>query len=152
MHELHTEIEINASAEAVWSVLVDFASYGQWNPFIRSISGVARSGSSLIARIQPSGAPGMTFRPRVLAADRPRELRWSGRLIMRGLFDGEHCFAIHALQDGRARFEQSERFTGILVPLFRASLDRDTRRGFEEMNLALKERVERLARAAVDRQ
>ena len=31
---------------------------------------------------------------------------------------------------------QEERFTGLFVPLFKKSLDRDTRRGFEEMNLA----------------
>jgi uncharacterized protein YndB with AHSA1/START domain len=35
MKELHTEIEIDASAERVWDILTDFASYPQWNPFIR---------------------------------------------------------------------------------------------------------------------
>ena len=35
-----------------------------------------------------------------------------------------------------------ERFTGLLVPLFRKSLDTGTRRGFETMNEALKLRVE----------
>lgn len=84
----------------------------------------------------------MTFRPRVLAANPPLELRWIGRLLMPGVFDGEHSFVIHPLQEGRVRFEQSEKFTGILVPIFRGSLDRDTRRGFSEMNLELKRRAE----------
>ena len=142
MHEIHTEIEIDATPDAVWSVLVDFASYPQWNPFIRSIQGAALAGTSLVARIQPSGASGMTFRPTVLMADPPREFRWLGKLLVRGLFDGEHRFAIRELPGGRSRFEQSERFTGLLVALFRGALDRDTKRGFAEMNLALKQRVE----------
>ena len=39
MKELHSEIEIDASAERVWGILTDFASYPEWNPFIRRISG-----------------------------------------------------------------------------------------------------------------
>ena len=37
--EIHTEIEINASADAVYKVLTDFASYGSWNPVITKIEG-----------------------------------------------------------------------------------------------------------------
>ena len=39
-------------------------------------------------------------------------------------------------------FVQREEFRGLLVPLFSRSLDTDTRRGFEAMNQALKERAE----------
>ncbi len=57
----------------------------------------------------------MTFKPKVLAAARNRELRWLGRLIMPGLFDGEHSFRIE--DRGRScRFHQTETFSGILVP------------------------------------
>jgi hypothetical protein len=142
MHELHTEIEIDAMPERVWHILMDFASYPRWNPFIRYIQGSPEVGQSLRVRLQPSGASGMTFRPTVLVAERPRELRWLGRLLMPGIFDGEHRFVIEARSDHTVRFRQSERFTGMLVPLFRRSLDRDTRRGFTEMNAALKLRAE----------
>jgi hypothetical protein len=148
MHELHTDIEVEATAERVWSVLTDFAAFPEWNPFIRWIRGTPERAKSLVVRLQPSGAGGTTFRPTVLVADRPRELRWIGRLFVRGIFDGEHCFRIHPLSEGRVRFEHSERFTGVLVALFRPSLDRDTKRGFQEMNRALKERCERGSRAS----
>lgn len=49
---------------------------------------------------------------------------------------------IRALDDGRVVFEQGERFTGVRVPLFRHGLERDVRRGFAEMNAALKARAE----------
>ena len=68
MKELHSEIEINAPAQHVWEVLTDFASYPQWNPFIRRASGVPRTGERLEVRMEPSGSRGMTLRPKVLDA------------------------------------------------------------------------------------
>jgi len=84
----------------------------------------------------------MTFRPVVVVADAGREFRWLGHLLLPGIFDGEHSFVIRPLAGGKVLFQQSELFRGVLVPLFRGSLDRDTRRGFEEMNQALKVRAE----------
>ncbi len=83
-----------------------------------------------------------TFRPTVLVAEPNRELRWLGRLFMPGLFDGEHSFSIEPLGEGRVRFDQRERFRGVLVPLLSKMLDSDMRSGFEEMNRALKLRAE----------
>lgn len=141
-HHLHTEIEIDASPERVWAVLSDFASYPQWNPFIKSITGVPRQGERLRITIQPGSGKGIRLSPVVLTADAGRELRWLGHLLFRGIFDGEHRFLIEPLGEGKVRFQQSERFSGLLVSLLRGSLDRDTKRGFEEMNQALKARAE----------
>lgn len=142
IHHLHTEIEIDASAERVWAVLCDFSSYPQWNPFIKSVTGAPQQGARLQIVVQPSGGKAMRFKPLVLAAEKGRELRWLGRFLVPGLFDGEHRFLIEPLGEGKVRLEQSERFSGLLVSMLRSSLDRDTKRGFEEMNRALKARVE----------
>jgi hypothetical protein len=142
MKELRSEIEIQASAERVWELLTDFASYPQWNPFIRRASGTARPGERLEVFIQPPGARGMTFRPNVLIAEPNRELRWLGHFLIPGLFDGEHIFTIEPLGTQRVRLVQREIFTGWLVPFFARKLDTHTRRGFEEMNRALKARAE----------
>ena len=142
MKELYSEIEIDASAERVWGVLTDFASYPEWNPFIRSISGEPTTGERLEVRIEPPGGRGMIFRPTVLKAEDNRELRWLGHLLVPGLFDGEHSLALQPLDEKRVRFIQREAFKGLLVPLLSRSLDNNTLRGFEEMNRALKERAE----------
>lgn len=142
IYQLQTEIEIDATREKVWEILTDFAAYPEWNPFIRTIRGMPLQGARLDVRIQPSGAKGMTFRPYVLAADVGQELRWLGRFLFTGIFDGEHRFLIESIPGGRVRFQQSEKFSGVLVSMFKASLDRDTKRGFEEMNRALKARAE----------
>jgi hypothetical protein len=142
MREIRTETLIDAPAERVWLVLTDFAVYPEWNPFIRRARGEAKVGSRLEVEIHPPDSRPMTFRPRVLVADPGRELRWLGNLWVQGLFDGEHAFTIETLDEARVRFVQDERFGGLLVPLLWKTMERATRRGFEEMNRALKQRAE----------
>jgi hypothetical protein len=144
MKELHSEIEIDASAERVWGVLTDFASYPQWNPFIRRISGELEVGDRLEVRLEPPDSRGITMRPTVLSAEPNRLMRWVGHLLVPGIFDGEHSLAIHPLEENRVRFVQHEAFKGVLVRLLARSLDTNTLRGFEEMNGALKVRAEAL--------
>jgi hypothetical protein len=141
MRELRREIDIDAPPSAVWAVLTDTGSYPDWNPFIRRFSGDLREGAKLDVRIEPPGGRAMTFNPTVLTVENERELRWLGRFLLRGLFDGEHIFELEALGDGRTRFTQAERFTGILVRAFGSTIDK-TELGFEQMNSALKARAE----------
>ncbi|MEJ7931061.1 SRPBCC domain-containing protein [Ramlibacter sp. AN1015] len=141
-HALRTEIDVDASPARVWEVLLDFPAYPAWNPFIRSISGDPRPGARLEIVVQPPGGKSMAFKPRVLVARPAAELRWLGRLGVPGLFDGEHAFELAPLGGDRTRLVHSERFSGLLVPLLRASLDAGTRAGFEAMNRALKLRAE----------
>ncbi|MBD3895016.1 SRPBCC domain-containing protein [Halomonas sp. ML-15] len=149
-HSLHTDIMIDARADQVWSVLSDFNAYPDWNPFIRSVIGQPVQGERLRIVVQPSGSKPMRFSPQVLVAEPLRELRWRGRMILPGIFDGEHSFTIEALSDNKVRFEQSEKFSGLLVGVLRTTLERDTKRGFEEMNQALKARVEASVHGQVD--
>jgi uncharacterized protein YndB with AHSA1/START domain len=70
MKELHSEIVIDASPERVWDVLTDFATYPQWNPFIRRISGELGVGGRLEVRLEPPDSRGITMRPRSYAQSR----------------------------------------------------------------------------------
>ncbi len=145
-HELRHEVEIDASPAAVWAVLTDTDAYPDWNPFVRRLSGELREGARIEAQIAPPNGRSMTFKPTVLTAEPDRELRWLGRFLLPGLLDGEHSFRIEPVAGGRARFIQPERFSGILSGLLGTTLDK-TQHGFEQMNSALKLRVE--ARADV---
>lgn len=139
--QLSSEILINSSAERVWTIITDFKSFPDWNPFIRRASGEIRVGAKLNVFIQPSGARGMTFKPVVLKAEPNREIRWLGRLYLPWLFDGEHALIIQPSNANHVKFVQQEKFSGFLVP-FTGGILRDTLRGFEEMNKALKQRAE----------
>jgi hypothetical protein len=140
---LHTEIEIDGSADHVWQVLADFGAYPEWNPFITEAAGTARAGERLTVRLQPPGGRAVTIRPTILQADPGQRLRWLGRILLPGIFDGEHSFTIEPIAANRVRFMQQEQFRGLLVRLLARSLDRHTLLGFEQMNQALKARVER---------
>lgn len=142
--QISTEIFIQASPEKVWAILTDFQNYPQWNPFIKSISGPAIVGQKITARIEPPGANGMTFKPRVLAFEPNKEFKWQGHLFFKGLFDGMHLFQIIDKGNGTCTLIQSESFEGILVPLFRKMIDQNTIEGFRQMNQKLKERAEAL--------
>ncbi|WNJ17063.1 SRPBCC domain-containing protein [Pontibacter sp. G13] len=140
-YQLHTEIIIEAAPEQVWAVLMDFAAYPAWNPFIRTLEGQQEVGSTLQAEIHPPEGSPMTFKPELLVLDEHREFRWLGKLFVSGLFDGEHVFQLERLANGHTRFVQAEYFKGILVPLMRKMLDVQTRAGFEAMNRALRDQV-----------
>ena len=141
MNQIETEIIIDAKPEKVWEILVDFESYSKWNPFIKSISGNKKTGEQLKVFIQPPNGKGMTFRPKVLIYESNKEFRWLGKLLIKGLFDGEHYFILNKIEDHRTRFVHGEKFGGILIP-FMGSVLKNTKTGFELMNVAIKKQAE----------
>ena len=142
MHStIERSIEIDASPTTVWSTLTDTAAYPDWNPFMTRLAGDFTVGATLEVRIEPPNARPMTFKPTVLAMEPERELRWLGKFILPGLVDGEHTLRIEPLAEGRSRFIQTERFSGLLVRPLRSMLGK-TELGFEQMNVALKARAE----------
>lgn len=120
-----------------------FNQYPNWNPFIKSIEGEVVVGKKIKARMEPPGANGITFRPKVLVFEPNKEFRWLGHLFFAGLFDGEHIFELIDNGNGTTTFVQSEKFKGILVPLFQKMLGNNTVKGFQLMNQRLKELAEK---------
>jgi hypothetical protein len=141
MKELKTEIEINGTIDQVWDVLTDFSSFPEWNPFIKKIEGELKISAQLKVLIEPPGGKAMTFKAIVKILKPKSEFWWLGSLLIPGIFDGEHIFQLEQINDNKTKFIHRENFSGLLVPLFWKSLNRNTRQGFEEMNKALKEKV-----------
>jgi hypothetical protein len=147
-NQIHSEITIDGTAEDVWVALVDFERYPEWNPGFQAIHGVPEVGATLEVTFAKDGGKGMTIRPTVLVADAGRELRWLGRFLVPGLFDGEHRFELHEEAPGKTRFVQAERFRGLLVPFMRRLIEDETASMFERTNRAMASRVSSLAGAA----
>ena len=143
MKEIVTEIEIDASAEAVWEILVDFGAYPDWNPLIRSAVGEVLELKRIKIKVELTPNRRMTFRPTLLKVTPGQELRWLGRLMLPGLFDGAHAFLLNQVSATRTKLIQKERFTGMLVPIIWRFIAADTERTFHAMNKALKIRTER---------
>jgi hypothetical protein len=139
----HAEVEITASAERVWRELADFTSYPQWNPFTPRISsGRPWIGEPLKVRFEPQGARAITLRVKVINVKPKHELRWRGHLLASGVIEGDHSFVIRLLEENRVLFIQREVFKGLLVPLLARALASHVQLGYEEVNLALKQRCE----------
>jgi hypothetical protein len=140
---LNTEININAKPERIWSILIDFENYQNWNPFIKYVKGNVIVGNRIEIFIKPHNSNGMKFKPEILVNDKEKEIKWIGRFLIPGLFDGEHSLKLISNENDTTTFIQSEEFSGILVPLLKNSLLTNTKKGFENMNIKLKELSER---------
>jgi len=141
--EIKTEILINASPEKVWAIFSDFNNYPNWNPFIKLLSGDVKIGNKITVKIEPYNSKPMNFKPKVLAFEATKEMRWIGRLLFGGLFDGRHTFELIDNGNGTTTFKQSEVFKGILMPFFGKKKMENTRKGYEAMNQKLKELAEK---------
>lgn len=138
MKKVETGIQIQASPEKVWSVFSDTARWSEWNPFITKFDGALNPGSGISVTLELPGERLMTIKPRVLAVEPSRELRWKGKLLIPGIFDGEHYFQLSP-ENGGTCFTHCEIFGGILIGI----LDMNkVKQAFEAMNEALKKRVE----------
>jgi len=145
MRRISASIDIDASTDQVWAVLSDLDRYHEWNPFIREAAGTTVVGARLSIRTFPATGKPSTFRPTVLAATPGRELRWLGRFLLPGIFDGEHQFTLTESGSG-THLVQSETFRGILVPFLGKQIDSWVA-DFTALNQALRQRAEELVAA-----
>ena len=140
---IDTTVDIDAVPDAVWDVLTDFASYKQWTGM--RIEGAPEVGTKLVVHLTGDGGGGMTFKPKVLVATPGKELRWLGKLGLRGIAAGEHFFVLTTNEDGTTRLNHGERYSGALIALARGRADSGA--AYEAFSQALKQRVEQLDRA-----
>ena len=136
-----TRIEIDAPPEKVWVEFRDFGKYPEWNPFLR-IEGNPTVGEALAVKFHRGGDDWFEMEPKVLDIS-DRRLLWRGRLLMPGIFTGEHEFRFEKAGENRTVFYHNEKFNGLIVPFFPLG---ETEKKFEAMNAALKKRAEDAAR------
>jgi len=141
MRQITTTTDIEATPDRIWKVLMDFDAYPEWNPFVVGIEGTPAEGERLTVHLAPPGKKPARFRPTVMEVSEGRAFEWLGSVWFKGVFDGRHRFEITPTETG-ARFDHSERFSGILRPIVLRLIGEQTTAGFEAMNAALKERAE----------
>lgn len=142
---IHTEIDIDASCQQVWDVLVDLPAHAAWNPFIRKISGVIGPGEQLHMEPRTDDGRDHAFDSVVTEFDDGKSFAWTGNVIHRLIASGIHRFELEALGPNKCRVHHDEIFSGLLLPITVLYAGGKTRRGFEEMNVALKAEVEKRA-------
>ncbi|MCJ2101035.1 SRPBCC domain-containing protein [Methylobacterium sp. E-046] len=138
--QITTELSIPGHADEVWAVLVDLPAYPRWNPFIRKVDGELAEGAAWKAELTLDGRVFFSV-PTVIT-----QLAFGTRLTWRGglprLMTGTHSFGVTEAS-GVVTLEQSEAFSGALVPVVFPLLRSSLTRRFTEMNEALMSEVVR---------
>lgn len=147
MHRIRTQAVIDATPQAVWAVLADFASYPAWNPLNLEAHGQAVLGARIpmVFRNLASARPGATISQTVtLTTCEPgKALAWSGHVPL--LFRGRHHFTLEAVPAG-TRVLHGEDLAGLIPLTFsKAQIARDFLPAYEAVNVALAARVAALA-------
>lgn len=143
IYRIKSEVLIERPVSEVWKVLTDFENYFAWNPFIRIVKGKLKKNRKIFIFLTIPRGGIMLLRPRIIQVKEKHEIRWLGSFLIQGLFDGEHVFRLFPDSEYKTRLIQEEVFSGIFVPYMGKIVGRGAERGFEAMNAALKNRLEK---------
>ena len=106
--------EIAAPVERVWALLIDAGGMTRWNSTLTSIEGPIELGGTVVMQVPE--APGMSFKPKVVRFEANREMEW--RQGTSRMFLGVRTYTVSAAPgSSTTRFEMTERFSGLLLPM-----------------------------------
>lgn len=138
-------IGVQAPAEVIWDILYDLARWKDWNPLYPRAAGDIRIGQTLSMTLTIPGQQPREIAPVVLEWVPNEQLHWKLSL-MGGLVKTVRYIEIEQLAEASCIVSNGEIFGGWMGPSLAKQMGRSIHRGFREMNEALKDRAERIAR------
>ncbi|MFS8097873.1 SRPBCC domain-containing protein [Lentzea alba] len=135
-------VEIDAPAEFVWGVLLDYPSYPQWNPYTVSVSTTLAVDSPIDLTLpKPDGSEGTwVSREYIRVVNAPRLLRYDTGDTFPGLL-GTRDQVITPLDAGRCSYRTFETFTGKYAEAVFTAQGAYVKNGFDSVAHALRDRV-----------
>ncbi len=139
---IYTDIEIDATAEQVWTVLKDTDSYKNWATFMIDIKGEIKDGSEItvVFQINPKKEKLNTITHNI-AVKEGQEFYWAEK-GPGGITDNHH-FKVETLENGKAKFIQSDELKGGITWLMGGNLSKIYGKGYQAFNHNLKKEVEK---------
>ena len=145
-YEINTEIEIDAPAAVVWSVLSDVQSYKTWAAFLVDIEGEINHGAEIKARFQLNPKKEkFNDIAHIISVQDGVEFFWAEKGPM-GICD-DHHFKVEDLGDNQCRFVQTDALRQGMTWLLGGMLSRIYVKGYVSFNKALKAEAERRFKA-----
>jgi hypothetical protein len=141
MKSFEATSEIQATPDAIWSILVDGANYANWESGVISVDGKIAPGETI--KVVSSANPGRTFPVKVTQFEPGKAMTWSGGMPL-GLFKGVRTFRLTPTSGGATRFDVREEYTGPLLGMMWRSMP-DLGPSFSQFARGLKVRAERSA-------
>lgn len=143
MREVKTEIEIKAPVETVWTALIDFKAWSEWNPIVNYIIGKAEDQAKLkIIMTGANGTDGQKYQAEITEFNAPYAFRWRAKMMTGLLFTNDKTFLLSE-NNGITKLTHCETFSGLFVPLFWGKLSKFVPSMLNRMNTALKIEIEK---------
>ena len=141
-------VEIDASAAFVWDVLVDYASYPEWNPYTIAVETTLEIGDRIDLTLpNPDGSEGtMLNREFIRVVDPPHHLRYDTGEEYPGLL-GMRDQYVTELGPERCSYHTTDTLSGELADLVMETNGAWIKAGFDSVAAALKTRAEQLLAA-----
>lgn len=141
-------LEIEAPIDAVWQVITDLPSYGQWNPFVVSCRSTLAVGDPIDMRVRIFSwlaQPQREFIQDHIPGQRLCYGLDGGKL---GAVISRRCHEVEAIAPGRTRYRSRFALSGWMAPVTRFLLGRRLTRGFRSMTAGIRNRAEQLTGGA----
>jgi len=153
---IHSEADIDAPREGVWSILTDFSRYPEWNPFTVSVRSTLAMGAPVELRVRMMGGlfgrwPGGWYQSQtefVRVFEPGRKVAWGDDRMMGGLVTAVRTQWLEDLPGGRTRYVNEDAIGGPLEGLVIRFFGSSMQVGFDRVAEALKTRAEAMHAAA----
>jgi hypothetical protein len=135
-----TDIDVEASPEAVWDTLTDLDSWPGWLPDVKSM---AADGPFVVGtKFKWRAGPG-TIKSEVVTAERPSRAAWKGRTM--GI-NAVHAWTIEPVGPTTTHVHTEESWSGLMPRILRKMLHNTLEKSLDEGLPAVKAEAERRAR------
>ncbi|KZV85670.1 hypothetical protein EXIGLDRAFT_725596 [Exidia glandulosa HHB12029] len=163
-------IEIAAPLELVWDIVLDFGSYPDWNPFVRTATvtdvwgvpaaeqrAVEGAFANFIVEIPPLPLPVNASTPlnllqtqfsreSIVAVDNTlHRAAWKQIMLPDSAVNATRWSAVSTLENGNTLYESAEPYNGLLAPLLQSLFGDGLQQAFEAQAEGLKLRAEAMA-------
>lgn len=141
--EINEQIEIDAPIEKVWTTVIDFPSYKNWNSQLEYMGGTVKPDGQLHLKLSAQGASPYEFKPKISHWQENKKFAWLAITGFPRVFDGEHFFELEQTKENKTLVINREEYRGVLslmmknLPMMKSAPD-----GFKKMNSELKNYIE----------
>lgn len=143
MKEITTEILINASPEKVWSILLDFSHWKDWNPIIASAEGKAELDSQVAIIMKgKNGKSAQKYSAKITRLEAPHSFCWTAKMGPSFLFTNQKAFEFQKTNQG-TRLIHREKYSGVMAILFWGKMEKFVPAMLNSMNNALKNKIDK---------
>ncbi len=137
------EVTIEAPAQLVWDVIVDFENYHLWNEFCPRIDGKLEMGHAVVMQVDLGNGPQEQVEY-ITEIDAPRRIVWSMENKPGDPVHADRAQVITPLDESRCTYVTYDEFAGEMVPAMMEAMAEPVERGFNLCAQGVKRRAEEL--------